>query len=564
MTPPSPCNGNVDAALAISSLMMNDTTTNLDDLDDLSRRLRQEALVAIQEEPELTMLLHNTVLAPGVRTFEDAVATTITYRLLLRPCSNGTAPKEQAQNNANNNNNNNGPTMMFCPNSLRGIVADAFESSTVLEKGHTMSEAVRLDALAVVERDPAVDTLLEVVLFLKGFAALVCHRAAHYKWHTTTRKSMTALWLQSQASAVFGLDIHPAACMGAGILLDHGTGIVIGETAHVGDGCTLLHGVTLGGTGKDSGDRHPKVGRDVLIGANASLLGNISVGDGAKIGAGSIVLGPIPSGATAVGAPAKIIGRAKEAKPASTMDETLQQVSMLHKSESSSTVATSTTATTSATSRDSQTNTKDNNAMMMEDGSDNDWGQHGGGDGGNTSDNESNNSGDMPSTDDNDATVEDDAKDDQKEGSPDPGKPAKCNVLQAIKSKIKKRSSTSGRTNCCCPFRDYVRMAKTAPQGSITICALRQLLNPAGCSISEVGEVLFAMDTHNVGYVKPAIFFTDETCRMIASKTKLPVQQIEIMMNDFEAQWEARQQHYHQQQQQQSTETSSYGVVVEC
>lgn len=200
----------------------------------------------------------------GVRTFEDAVACAITYRLLLRPChqmpsATGTLPNLDA-----------GP--MFCPHSLRGIIAEALHNSSDLqEAGHSMSEAVRLDALAVCDRDPAVDTLLEVVLFLKGFAALVCHRAAFYKWHMTkkmngNRRSTTALWLQSQASAVFGLDIHPAATMGAGILLDHGTGIVIGETATVGDGCTLLHGVTLGGTGKDTGDRHPKVGRDVLIG----------------------------------------------------------------------------------------------------------------------------------------------------------------------------------------------------------------------------------------------------------------------------------------------------------
>jgi serine O-acetyltransferase len=148
---------------------------------------------------------------------------------------------------------------------------------------------------------------LEVVLFSKGFAALVCHRAAHRLWlRETGRKKFTALYLQSQASALFGVDLHPLAQIGSGLLLDHGTGIVVGETASVGDGCTILHGVTLGGTGKDHGDRHPKVGKHVLIGAGSSILGNVHVGDSAKIGAGSVVLRSIPPFATAVGAPAKV------------------------------------------------------------------------------------------------------------------------------------------------------------------------------------------------------------------------------------------------------------------
>lgn len=140
-----------------------------------------------------------------------------------------------------------------------------------------------------------------------------------------------SFWLQSQASASFGVDIHPAATIGNAIMLDHATGIVIGETAVVGDGCSLLHGVTLGGTGKSKGkDRHPKVGKDVLIGAGTSVLGNISIGDGAKVGAGSVVLQPIPHGATAVGAPAKVVGRAKESKPGSENDTSMRDVVMVH------------------------------------------------------------------------------------------------------------------------------------------------------------------------------------------------------------------------------------------
>ena len=170
-----------------------------------------------------------------------------------------------------------------------------------------MRDAIRADATAVVDRDPAMDTLLEVVLFSKGFAALVCHRAAHRLWLDKTKsRKFTALFLQSQASAMFGVDLHPLARIGAAVLLDHGTGIVVGETATIGDGCTILHGVTLGGTGKDHGDRHPKVGNHVLIGAGTSILGNIHIGEAAKIGAGSVVLRSIPPFATAVGAPAKV------------------------------------------------------------------------------------------------------------------------------------------------------------------------------------------------------------------------------------------------------------------
>ena len=298
------------------------------DDDYFSNRIFREAEETVEEEPELTSLLQLTVLAPGVKTFEDAVAATVCYRMLQ--CTKKTS----------------NDSTVFCPNMLRTLIRNSFQSD-MLECGHTMKDAVRKDAMAVLERDPACDTLLEVVLFYKGFSALVCHRAARQKWFSmksNTKRSMTALFLQSQASAVFALDIHPAATIGAGILLDHGTGIVIGETATIGDGCTLLHGVTLGGTGKENGDRHPKIGKQVLIGAGSSILGNITVGNRAKIGAGSIVLRPIPAGATAVGAPAKIIGRVLEEDPANTMDETIHNVGLFHKSASSVTLSTAKTA----------------------------------------------------------------------------------------------------------------------------------------------------------------------------------------------------------------------------
>ena len=229
-----------------------------------------------------------------------------------------------------------------------------------------MAEAVREDALCVWRRDPACETLLEVVLFMKGFLSLVVHRAARRAWkpeedviqndndenivnshnnnsdfnsnhdntsnHTQPIRGsrFVALFLQSHCSSAFGVDIHPAAQIGAGVMIDHATGVVIGETATVGDGTTILHGVTLGGTGKESGDRHPKIGKDVLIGAGTKILGNITVGDRAKIGAGSVVLRPIPSGATAVGSPAKIIGfTPRGERPGSSVDISLAGVEPL-------------------------------------------------------------------------------------------------------------------------------------------------------------------------------------------------------------------------------------------
>ena len=290
-------------------------------VDELSQQLISEAQSVLENEPELCHFLHNTVLAPNVKTFEDAVAHTVCYRLLLQDCN--------SQNQQKNG-------RMFCPATLQKLLRSSMDSD-VLELGHTMKEAIREDAMAVCQRDPAMDTVLEVVLFSKGYAALVCHRAAFRLWE---KRKFTSLFLQSQCSAVFGLDIHPRSRIGMAIMFDHGTGIVIGETATIGDGSTLLHGVTLGGTGKDHGDRHPKVGPNVLIGAGASLLGNIHIGEGCKIGAGSVVLRNLPPHCTAVGAPAKIIGRPKELKPGSEIDETLQSVELLHKSRSAATVET--------------------------------------------------------------------------------------------------------------------------------------------------------------------------------------------------------------------------------
>jgi len=179
--------------------------------------------------------------------------------------------------------------------------------------------AGRADITAVAERDPACTSHLDPLLWFKGYHALQTYRVAHWLW-LQGRRSL-AHYLQSRASSLFGVDIHPGAAIGKGIFIDHGTGVVIGETAVVEDGVSMLHGVTLGGTGKERGDRHPKVRRGVLLGAGAKVLGNIEIGACAKIAAGSVVLEPVPAGCTAAGVPARIIGCVDVPEPALEMDQ---------------------------------------------------------------------------------------------------------------------------------------------------------------------------------------------------------------------------------------------------
>ena len=166
-------------------------------------------------------------------------------------------------------------------------------------------EKIITDINTVFERDPACITYYQPILFFKGFQSLQVYRAANYYWNRGSKA--TAFYLQSRASQVFDIDIHPAAKIGTGVLMDHATGLVIGETASVGDGCSIFHDVTLGATGSQTGDRHPKVGKNVTISANVSILGNITVGDNVKIGASSLVLENLPANCTAVGVPAKIV-----------------------------------------------------------------------------------------------------------------------------------------------------------------------------------------------------------------------------------------------------------------
>lgn len=181
-------------------------------------------------------------------------------------------------------------------------------------------EQAAADMLAVDERDPACRSLLQPFLYFKGFHSLLCYRIAHRLWRQG-RESL-AFHMQSRMSERFGVDIHPAAQLGRGIMIDHATSVVIGETAIVGDNVSILHEVTLGGTGSDEGDRHPKIGNGVLIGAGAKVLGDITVGAEARIAAGSVVLTAVPARCTVAGVPAKPVG-GKCAEPSRTMDQTL-------------------------------------------------------------------------------------------------------------------------------------------------------------------------------------------------------------------------------------------------
>ena len=198
-----------------------------------------------------------------------------------------------------------------------GLIGQMFVQ--VLADKPQLGEAFRADLAAVYDRDPACSRYLEPLLYFKGFHALVTHRFSHELWLAGRRDF--ALYLQSQSSRLFAVDIHPAATVGIGIMFDHGTGIVVGETASIGDNCSLLHSVTLGGTGKETGDRHPKIGQSVMIGAGAKVLGNISVGNCSRIAAGSVVIDDVPANITVAGVPAKMIGPAGCPEPARSMDQ---------------------------------------------------------------------------------------------------------------------------------------------------------------------------------------------------------------------------------------------------
>ena len=197
------------------------------------------------------------------------------------------------------------------------VIRCAFEDA--LADDPSIGEAIRVDLVAVYDRDPACGRLIEPLLYFKGFHAVEAHRLAHWLWQKG--REDFALYLQSRSSEVFQTDINPAVPVGKGIFLDHATGLVVGQTAVIGNDVSILQDVTLGGTGKESGDRHPKIGNGVLIGAGAKILGNIVVGECSKVAAGSVVLKPVPAHSTVAGVPARVLGEAGCKEPARSMDQ---------------------------------------------------------------------------------------------------------------------------------------------------------------------------------------------------------------------------------------------------
>ncbi len=255
-------------------------------MDPVWRTIRIEAKSMAQAEPLVASLIHAVILHHD--TLEDALG----YRMA------------QKLGDANL------PDMV-----LREVVSDAFEADP------SIGVAARADIVAVRERDPACHRYIDPVLFFKGFQALTAQRVAHWLWREQRRD--LALYLQMRMSEVFTVDIHPGARLGKGLMIDHAHGIVIGETAVVGDDVSMLHSVTLGGTGKEDGDRHPKIGNGVLIGAGAKILGNITVGACSRIAAGSVVLTDVPPCKTVAGVPARVVGDAGCSNPSRAMDHVL-------------------------------------------------------------------------------------------------------------------------------------------------------------------------------------------------------------------------------------------------
>lgn len=251
--------------------------------DPMWERIRREATEHASEEPILASFLHSTILN------HSRLELALSFHLASQLDS---------------------PTASSLL--LREVMLEAFENDPSILK------AVRADLQAVEDRDSACHELYIPFLYFKGFHSLQTYRVAHWLW--TNGRQPLALFFQNRISTEFSVDIHPASRLGQGILLDHATGLVIGETAVVGNNVSILQSVTLGGTGKDEGDRHPKIGDGVLISAGAKILGNICVGEGAKVGAGSVVLEDVPAHTTVAGVPAKIVGRPSSDQPALEME----------------------------------------------------------------------------------------------------------------------------------------------------------------------------------------------------------------------------------------------------
>ena len=255
-------------------------------VDPIWDTMQQEARTAAEADPLLAAFLYSTILSQS--SLEDSV--------IHRICERLDHPDMQA---------------VLLRQTFAEMLADWPQWGSVL----------RVDIQAVYDRDPACLRFLEPVLYFKGFHAIQTHRLAH--WLLARGRRDLALYLQSRASSVFQTDINPAARIGKGIFLDHATGLVVGETAVIGDNVSILHGVTLGGTGKEGADRHPKIGNGVLIGAGAKILGNIEIGSCSRVAAGSVVLKPVPAKKTVAGVPARVVGDSGCSEPARLMDQLL-------------------------------------------------------------------------------------------------------------------------------------------------------------------------------------------------------------------------------------------------
>jgi len=256
----------------------------LDKVDPVWARIRVEAEEVARREPELSSFIYSTVL------HHDALEAAVVHRISER---------------------------LSHPDVGGELIRQAYGDA--LDDDPSIAIAFRADIVATVDRDPATHRFLDPVLYYKGFHAIQTHRLAHWLWSKGRRDF--AYYLQSRSSAVFQCDINPNARIGRGIFLDHATGLVVGETAVIDDDVSILHDVTLGGTGKEHEDRHPKVRRGVMIGAGAKILGNIEIGHCARIAAGSVVIKAVPNNVTVAGVPAKIVGEAGCPEPSRAMDQ---------------------------------------------------------------------------------------------------------------------------------------------------------------------------------------------------------------------------------------------------
>ena len=263
---------------------MAETRTNVKSVDPVWDRITHEAEEAVRTEPLMRGLVHACILHH--RSIEKALS----YRIAAKLASNEMS-------------------MVI----LREIADEAYADSPDLV------EAARADLVAVFERDPACHRLLQPILYFKGYQAMQAYRVGHWLW--SRGQFDLSYFFQMRISEIFGIDIHPAARIGRGIMIDHAHSIVIGETAVVGDNVSMLHSVTLGGTGKEEEDRHPKIEDGVLIGAGAKVLGNIKVGHCSRIAAGSVVLDEVPPCKTVAGVPARIVGEAGCDQPAISMNQ---------------------------------------------------------------------------------------------------------------------------------------------------------------------------------------------------------------------------------------------------